>query len=416
MFGRFVVLGTLALAHIVASRTHVDAATAFRVHQGLLGWDAGWYESIAAHGYGGAGHLSLRFWPLLPLAGRALAVVPGVSAGAGVVVVANVTSLFGIALVARLAAAETGDMALARRAAWLMAVAPPAFVYVMGYAEGLLLLLTTATFLALRQRHWWWAAAAGTLAGLARPLGVVLMAPALVECARSWWEPRWQGYRLAHGRRRGGIPVALTMSGEAGGTSDNPAAADGAPAASIASPGAGTGERKGGGGAGARSGGMLGRVAAVLGPAFGLGIFLGWVQWRYHNGLAPIEIQQRGDLHGHLADPIQTMAHDVAVLLHGHHLDQGLHVPWVVLVVALTVVVFWRLPASYGFFTLGILAVALSGPNLDSFERYALSAFPVVIAGGALTASPRVERVVMAASVAGLVAYGLMAFLNILVP
>jgi len=371
VFGRFVVLGTLALAHVVASRTRVDAAAAFRVHQGLLGWDAGWYESIATHGYGGAGYLSLRFWPLLPLLGRAVATVPGVSPGAGVVVVANVGALVGIALVARLAVLETGDESLARRAAWLMAIAPPAFVYVMGYAEGLLLVCTTTAFLALRSRHWWWAAAAGALAALARPLGVVLVAPALVEAARPWWEP-WRT------RRSDGPDARVSERGVAGT--------------------------------------VAGRVAAVVGPMVGLGVFLGWVQWRYHDWLAPIQIQERGDLHGHLADPFVTMAHDVATFLHGRHLDQGLHVPWVVLVVVLLVVVFRRLPASYGFFTVGILVVALSGPNLDSFERYALSAFPVVLAGGALTASPRVERVVFLACVAGLVAYGLMAFLNILVP
>ena len=63
------------------------------MHQGLLGWDAGWYEAIARSGYGPLGHQSLRFFPLFPLVGRALAVLPGVSAGAALVVVANVSAL-----------------------------------------------------------------------------------------------------------------------------------------------------------------------------------------------------------------------------------------------------------------------------------------------------------------------------------
>ena len=56
---------------------------------------------------------------------------------------------------------ETGDEALARRAGWLICLAPAAFTFVMGYAEGTLLLLSAGTFFALRTRHWWWAAAAG---------------------------------------------------------------------------------------------------------------------------------------------------------------------------------------------------------------------------------------------------------------
>src|SRR5580692_3293771 len=49
---RVVVLGALGLAHFVVDRTHpANGSTLLRVHQGLLGWDAGWYESIARVGY-----------------------------------------------------------------------------------------------------------------------------------------------------------------------------------------------------------------------------------------------------------------------------------------------------------------------------------------------------------------------------
>jgi hypothetical protein len=99
-----------------------------------------------------------------------------------------------------------------------------------------------------------------------------------------------------------------------------------------------------------------------------------------------------------------------------HHFGTGLHVPWVILVVAVLVVVWWRLPASYGAFATGIVLVALSGTNLDSFERYALSAFPLVIAGAMGLRSTRVERVVLTLAAAGLFAYSLLAFLNLSVP
>ena len=92
---RVLVAGALALAHELVSGRGVAASEAARVHQGLLGWDAGWYESIARHGYAGAGHASLRFFPLVPALARALSVLPGLGVGAALVVVANVSALGG---------------------------------------------------------------------------------------------------------------------------------------------------------------------------------------------------------------------------------------------------------------------------------------------------------------------------------
>jgi len=374
LISRAVVIGALALAHVLVSHTHPDAATAARVHQGLLGWDAGWYQAIAAHGYGGAGHQSLRFWPLLPLLARAIAVVPGVTVGAALLLVANASQLVGLAMLAWLAAGETGDDDLGRRAAWLAGLAPAAFVSVMGYAEPTLLVCTVGAMAAARRRHWWWAAVAGLAAGMVRPLGLALVVAVGVEALR---RPGW--------------PDAAAVG--------PPGVADRRPA----------GRRP-------RLDEPVGRLAAVLAPAVGFGSLLVWSAVRYGNGLAPIQVQEEPSLHGRLTDPLVTLVHDAGHLLHGHHLDEGLHVPWVLLAVALLVVVARRLPASYTLLAAAILAAAVSGPNLDSFERYALSAFPLVIAGAVLTASARVERTVLTLASAGLAAYALLAFMNVLVP
>ena len=88
-------------------------------------------------------------------------------------------------------------------------------------------------------------------------------------------------------------------------------------------------------------------------------------------------------------------------MLH-HHFGTALHVPWVLLVLVLVVVCWRRLPASYAAFATAVVVVALSGTNLDSFERYALSAFPLVVAGASLAADRRVERVVLVLAAAGL--------------
>ncbi len=356
---RVIVVSALALAHLVVSRTHPNVAgVTFRVHQGLLAWDAGFYESIARYGYRPFGHQALRFFPLFPLAARALAWLPGIGDGTAVVAIANVGALIGTALLVVLVRRETGDERLARRSAWLLSLAPPAFVLVLGYAEGMLLVFTTACFLCLRpaaarRSSWLWAAAFGYAAGLTRPLGVLLVLPIAVEV--------WRRRRSAATSER----VAMGL--------------------------------------------------ALLGPVAGLVTFLGWSAGVFGDFFLPLRVQVQAGHHGGVTDPFRTLVDDAKGVLH-HHFGTALHVPWAVLVVILLVVVWRQLPATYGAFATGVVVVALSGTNLDSFERYALSAFPLVIVGAMGLSSPRVERVVLTLSAAGLFAYALLAFLNLSVP
>ena len=188
---------------------------------------------------------SLRFFPLVPALARALSVLPGLGVGAALVVVANVSALGGTALLAGAGQARERDDELARRAAWLICLAPPAFVMVMGYAEGTLLLLGVGVFWAFRAKRWWWAAALGVLAGTCRPIGGLLAVPALVEGLREW--------RRAPQAQRGGI------------------------------------------------------VSAVLGPTVGVGAFLGWVGWRYGDALAPLRIQEEASTGGPDSGPVHDL-------------------------------------------------------------------------------------------------------------
>ena len=63
-----------------------------------------------------------------------------------------------------------------------------------------------------------------------------------------------------------------------------------------------------------------------------------------------------------------------------------------------------------------VLVVALSSTNLDSFERYALGAFPLVVAASTHTTSRRVEVVVLAASAVAMAGYAVLSFLGVVVP
>ncbi len=75
-----------------------------------------------------------------------------------------------------------------------------------------------------------------------------------------------------------------------------------------------------------------------------------------------------------------------------------------------------RLPRSYAAFTTAVLVVSLSSTNLDSFERYALGAFPLVVAASTFTASRRVEVVVLVLSGLAMAAYATLGFLGVVVP
>ena len=365
---RVLTVAALAVAHGLVSTVRPDNPGArLRVHQGLLAWDGGWYQSIAAHGYVASGQQSLRFFPALPMAARVVGWVPGVGVGPALVLLANLCALGAMAALVILVEHDTGDPELARRSAWLLALAPSAYSLVLGYADGPLLLCSVVTLLAARTGRWWWAAAAGVAAGLVRPVGILLVIPVLIE---AWRAERVR--RLRTDRSTGAGPV---------------------------------GSRR-----------RIGRGVAVVAPVAGAGIYLGWVDSQFHDFLLPFRLQQQSGHRGALTLPLDAMGHNLTSVIHGHHLGSALHIPWVVLCVVLLVVVARRLPLSYAAFAAAVLVVSLTSSNLDSFERYALGAFPLVVAASTLTSRRGVEVAVLALSAAALVSYAFLAFVGIVVP
>jgi hypothetical protein len=364
---RIVVLGALGLAHFIVDRTHPSTVgVAARVHAGLLGWDAGWYETIAREGYGPLGRQSLRFFPAVPVLTHGLAWL-GLGDGPALILLANVAAFAATAMLFVLVRRETGSNDVARRAIWVLSLVPAAFVLVMGYAESVLLVFALGCFLALRppttttttststdnRPHFAFAGLLAFAAALTRPIGVLLFLAVASELIR-WWQ------RLGRNERAAG----------------------------------------------------LGAVAA---PFVGLLVFLGWSKHTVGDWWAPLRVQLQNSHHGGLADPFVTLYDDAKGVLH-HHVGTALHVPWVLLALAMLVVCWRRLPAPYTLFAAATLAVAVSGANLDSFERYALSAFPLSVAAALLLTQSQVERLVLTLLSAGLAGYALLAFLNMSVP
>ena len=351
LLARVIVLPLLALARWVVTELHATPADPInRLQQGLFAWDGGVYGSIAIRGYHGVPLDWLRFFPLYPLSGRWFGKLLG-SSDVALLALSNGFALLAAALLHRLALQETGDVRLAERAAWLFSLAPPAFVLVLAYSEGLFVAVTVAAFLAIRNRRFGWAILPGLLAGLSRPTGLLLAVPIAVEASRT--------LRQARLRDR------------------------------------------------------LVQSAAVLAPLIGAGWYLAWVGSQFGDPLLPFRLQSRGNAHGPYSDPLTI----VRGIWNGWGGPQEFsHLPWVVLVLLLLVILARRWPVSYVLFAGLCMASAFTSLNLNSWERYALGTFPLVLAVAQLTRGPIRERVALLLSVSLLVCYTLVMFTGLYVP
>jgi hypothetical protein len=401
ILSRILVAVSLVAAHLLVSRVRPgNAGAALRVHQGLLAWDGGWYQSIAAHGYVASSVQSVRFFPAFPMAARVLGHIPGLGVGAALVIIANLCALAAMAALVILVDHDMGDGRLARRSVWLLALAPSAYSLVLGYADAALLLCSVVTLLAARSGRWWWAAAAGLVAGLVRPVGILLVVPVAIEIWSAW---RARASGAVIGRV---APVRKEKAARAA-PSQTSGAATSTSATSTSIP-ATTGT--------IRTTTAAGQAAAVLGPVAGTAVYLGWVRAQFGDLWLPFRVQQQKGHRGVVAIPLASMWHNVESVVHGHHLGSALHVPWVLVCLVLLVVAFRRLPFSYACFAAAVLVVSLASSNLDSFERYALGAFPLVIAASTLTSRRGVELAVLVVAGAGMVAYAALAFMGVVVP
>jgi hypothetical protein len=362
---RVIVLGALGLCHLLVGPLNAvtSAKAKGTVHSGLLSWDAAIYLRIAETGYAGAGRSAVRFFPLFPLLGRWLGALPGISDGAALIIIANVAAFGALVALHMLVTTEELGRKVPSTSVWLLALFPAAFVLVMGYAEALFLLLSIVAFLCWRTGRFAASIVPAYLAGLCRPIGVLLAIPAAVEVFLLW--------RSAHNRPRSGK--------------------------------LGIGRR-------------VGQVLAVLAAPGGFMTYLSWVHYDYDNWTLPISEQLNRHHRGGVADPVATLLHDASDLLHGHHLGSAMHAPFAIVFVLVTIYICVRLPASYAWYTLATMAVALTAPNLDSFERYGLACFPIVI-GLATMVNRRIWRVTLiGVSAVMLATLSVLAFLGMYVP
>lgn len=203
-------LAAVALLALRIPRDHsVDVST-----NGLLSalsrWDGVWYVNIAAHGYGYTHETftAYAFAPLLPLLMRLLAPLFGGGTDAFVLaglVIVNTALLVACALVVKLVRLDHDD-ATARRVPLYLLAFPTSFFLSAVYPEALFLALTVGAFYAARTRRWALAGALAALCVLARPHGVLIVLPLLVEHVHQRWSlPR----RLSRDAAWLGLPILV---------------------------------------------------------------------------------------------------------------------------------------------------------------------------------------------------------------
>ncbi len=153
-----------------------------RLFETFAAWDSGWYFDIAMRGYyySPGEQSSVAFFPLYPIAMRALALPFGSSAaavwGAGIAV-SHAAFFAGLIALHRLTERLFKDREVARRTVLYVAVFPFSLFLTSVYPSGLFFLLTVVSVSTAHRSRWWLAGVCGGLATLTRPHGILIGIP-----------------------------------------------------------------------------------------------------------------------------------------------------------------------------------------------------------------------------------------------
>ena len=161
-------------------------------------FDALWFLRIADSGYR-LEDGSAAFFPVYPLAVRAVSFVLGDRPFAASILVSNAEFLGALIVTYFLTVSELSERT-ARTTVLLMCWFPTSFFFLMPYSEAVFLLLAVTAFWGARRRRWWIAALAGALAGATRSVGIVLVPALIVEALHQRSEGRgsaWPGIGTA---------------------------------------------------------------------------------------------------------------------------------------------------------------------------------------------------------------------------
>lgn len=165
--------------------------------------DAGWYLTIAEHGYetrpfDATRQANWAFFPLHPVLWHVAATALGDYPAAGLWL-ANLAFLAALVVLHQLALALGRDAAGAERAVYALALFPVSYFCALPWTESLFLLLSASAFLAAVRERWGWMALFGALASATRLSGLFLL-PALAlwlwPRRREWSSQPWLALAL----------------------------------------------------------------------------------------------------------------------------------------------------------------------------------------------------------------------------
>jgi hypothetical protein len=227
----------------------------------------------------------------------------------------------------------------------------------MGYAESLAGILICLVLLGAREGRWWLVAGAGLLAGMLRPTGVVLALPVAIEAVR----------QTAHGSAADRVRAAI----------------------------------------------------ATAAPVLGACLYLFWAAANFGDFFQPLREQTAPWLRGGvLVDPASTLVKGLISPFTGQYSEAVslMHLPWIVLAIALLIAGRRLLPPSLLAFSAACLVLALTARHFSSFERYAASAVPLLLVAAALLSTRRRRSVALSLAASLLAGYAFAAFCAVYVP
>ena len=160
-------------------------------HNVFTAWerfDALWFLRIADSGYR-LEDGSAAFFPMYPMAIRAVSFALGGAPLGAALLVSNAAFLGALIVTYFLTATELSERT-GRTTVLLLCSFPTSYFFLMPYSESLFLLFAVASFWGARRRRWAIAGAAGALAALTRSVGIILVPALLVEALHQRAERR----------------------------------------------------------------------------------------------------------------------------------------------------------------------------------------------------------------------------------
>jgi Mannosyltransferase (PIG-V) len=201
----------LGLVFLPASARHTNAFPGNYFLDGWIQWDSHWYARIARNGYDNlpndavGGGRDTAFFPLFPLAARAVGYLVGGKVELAGLIVANVSFILAGILIFELVARDLGAE-MARRTLLLISVYPGSYCFSAMYSESLFLLCAAGAFWFARGGRWWLAGLCAAAAGATRPVGFLLAVPLTIFYLSSI---DWQARRIG----RSALSLLLCLGG-----------------------------------------------------------------------------------------------------------------------------------------------------------------------------------------------------------